>query len=58
MRRVAQRIRAGMVHVNGAGLEFSAPFGGYEESGNGRKWGEFGLEDYLEVKAVMSPAAA
>ena len=30
-----------------------APFGGYKKSGNGREWGRFGLEDYLEVKAVM-----
>jgi aldehyde dehydrogenase (NAD+) len=56
--RVAERIRAGMVHVNGAGLDFSAPFGGYKQSGNGREWGELGLEDFLEVKAVMNPAAA
>jgi len=55
---VAQRLRAGMVHVNGAGLDFGAPFGGYKQSGNGREWGEFGLEDFLEVKAVMNPAAA
>jgi aldehyde dehydrogenase (NAD+) len=55
--RVAERIRAGMVHVNGADLDFSAPFGGYKQSGNGREWGELGLEDFLEVKAVMSPAA-
>jgi aldehyde dehydrogenase (NAD+) len=56
--RVAERIRAGMVHVNGAGLDFSAPFGGYKQSGNGREWGELGLEDFLEVKAVMNPPAA
>ena len=57
-RRVAERIRAGMVHVNDAGLDFSAPFGGYKQSGNGREWGELGLEDFLEVKAVMNPPAA
>ena len=56
--RVAERIRAGMVHVNDAGLDFSAPFGGYKQSGNGREWGELGLEDFLEVKAVMNPPAA
>ncbi|HEX9208207.1 MAG TPA: aldehyde dehydrogenase family protein [Steroidobacteraceae bacterium] len=56
--RVAERIRAGMVHVNGAGLDFSAPFGGYKQSGTGREWGELGLEDFLEVKAVMNPPAA
>jgi aldehyde dehydrogenase (NAD+) len=55
VRHVAERVRAGMVHVNSAGLDFGAPFGGYKQSGNGREWGEFGLEDYLEVKAVMHP---
>jgi len=52
-RRVARRIRTGMVHLNGASTDMSAPFGGYKMSGNGREWGRFGLEDFLEVKAVM-----
>ena len=56
VRRVAERLRAGMVHVNGAGLDLSAPFGGYKQSGNGREWGDLGLHDFLEVKAVMAPA--
>lgn len=51
-RRVATRLRAGMVHLNGASLPLTAPFGGYRQSGNGREWGEFGLREYLEVKAV------
>ena len=51
--RVASRLRAGNVHLNGAGPDFGAPFGGYKQSGNGREWGEFGLEEFLEVKAVM-----
>jgi aldehyde dehydrogenase (NAD+) len=42
-----------MVHVNGANTDVAAPFGGYKQSGNGREWGRFGLEEYLEVKAVM-----
>ncbi len=50
---VARRIRAGSVHMNGAGVDMSAPFGGYKHSGNGREWGVWGLEDFLEVKAVM-----
>lgn len=50
---VARRLRAGNVHVNGAGVDFAAPFGGYKQSGNGREWGRFGLEEFLEVKAVM-----
>ena len=52
-RRVAARLRTGMVHLNGAGTDGRAPFGGYKKSGNGREWGRFGLEEYLEVKAVM-----
>jgi aldehyde dehydrogenase (NAD+) len=52
-RRVARRLRTGMVHLNGANTDLGAPFGGYKKSGNGREWGRFGLEDYLEVKAVM-----
>ena len=51
-RRVARRIRAGNVNLNGAFHERAAPFGGYKQSGNGREWGRFGLEEYLEVKAV------
>ncbi len=57
-RKVASRIRAGNVHVNGAGPDFSATFGGYKQSGNGREWGEHGLEEFLEVKSVMGYAAA
>ena len=52
-RRVASRMRTGMVHLNGAGPDPSAPFGGYKQSGNGREWGEHGFKDFLEVKAVM-----
>ena len=51
-RRVARRLRAGTVTMNGASLEMAAPFGGYKQSGNGREWGRFGLEEFLEVKAV------
>lgn len=52
-RRVARRMRTGMVHLNGASTDMYAPFGGYKESGNGREWGRWGLEEYLEVKAIM-----
>jgi aldehyde dehydrogenase (NAD+) len=52
-RRVAGRMRTGMVHLNGAPTDAGAPFGGYRKSGNGREWGVFGLEDYLEAKSVM-----
>ena len=51
--RVASRLRAGMVHLNGATIDHAAPFGGYKQSGNGREWGDFGLNEFLEVKAVM-----
>jgi len=51
-RRVARRMRAGNVNLNGAANERAAPFGGYKQSGNGREWGRFGVEEYLEVKAV------
>jgi aldehyde dehydrogenase (NAD+) len=54
---VARRIRAGNVNVNGAPNERAAPFGGYKQSGNGREWGRFGLEEFLEVKAVAGVPA-
>jgi aldehyde dehydrogenase (NAD+) len=52
-RRVARALRTGMVHLDGASTDITAPFGGYKQSGNGREWGRFGLEDFLEVKAIM-----
>ncbi len=52
-RDIARRIRTGNVHVNGAGPDFAAPFGGYKQSGNGREWGRLGLEEFLETKAIM-----
>ena len=57
-RKVAKRIRAGNVHINGARVDFSACFGGYKQSGNGREWGEAGIEEFLELKAVFGYAAA
>ena len=57
-RRVAGRLRTGNVHLNGAGADFAAPFGGYKQSGNGREWGEYGFEEFLEVKAILGWAAA
>jgi len=51
-RHVARRLRAGNINLNGAPNERGAPFGGYKHSGNGREWGRFGLDEYLEVKAV------
>ncbi|MGK2926552.1 MAG: aldehyde dehydrogenase family protein [Lysobacterales bacterium] len=54
---VARRLRTGMVHLNGAPNDINAPFGGYKQSGNGREWGAHGIEDFLEVKAVMGAPA-
>lgn len=51
-RAVARRIRAGNVNLNGVMNDRRAPFGGYKQSGNGREWGRFGIEEYLEVKAI------
>ena len=51
-RAVARKIRAGAIYVNG-GFDFHAPFGGYKRSGNGREWGEYGFEEYLETKAIL-----
>ena len=52
VKRVARKLRSGMVDVNGAGIAVDAPFGGFKHSGIGREAGEFGLEEFLEVKAV------
>jgi aldehyde dehydrogenase (NAD+) len=57
-RRVGARIRAGQVSLNGAQGNMNTPFGGFKMSGNGREWGEFGLRDFLEVKAVIGVDAA
>ena len=57
-RKVAAQLRTGMVHINGAGGDIKAPFGGYKQSGNGREWGEFGLHDFLEVKSMFGYEAA
>ena len=52
-RRVARKIRAGQVRVNAARGGGGAPFGGYKQSGIGREHGAYGLEEFLEVKAVF-----
>jgi aldehyde dehydrogenase (NAD+) len=51
-RRVAAQLRAGSVHINGGGINYGTPFGGYKQSGNGREGGMMGLEDYLETKTL------
>jgi aldehyde dehydrogenase (NAD+) len=52
-RAVANKIRAGNIHLNLAGMDINAPFGGYKQSGIGREWGKYGLEEFLEIKAVL-----
>ena len=56
-KEVASKLRTGMVHINNAPGDQAAPFGGYKMSGNGREWGEFGFEEFLEIKAVMGYAS-
>ncbi len=51
--RVARQLRAGQVTVNGGDFNLRAPFGGYKQSGNGRELGRFGLEEFMEVKALQ-----
>ena len=52
VKRVARKLRSGMVDVNGAGIAVDAPFGGFKHSGIGREAGKHGLEEFLEVKSV------
>ncbi|NND58734.1 MAG: aldehyde dehydrogenase family protein [Gammaproteobacteria bacterium] len=53
-RRIAKRLRAGQVQINGAQGDWLTPFGGYKQSGNGREWGPLGFDDYLETKALVA----
>ena len=55
-RKVAGRLRAGQVNINGAELDFMAPFGGYKQSGNGREWGDHAFDEFLETKAILGHA--
>ena len=52
-KKVARLIRSGNVHLNGAAPSQTSPFGGYKQSGNGREWGEYGLEEFLEIKSII-----
>ncbi len=53
--RVAARLRAGMVRINGSDIGWVSPFGGYKMSGNGREGGRFGIEEFLEIKVISRP---
>jgi len=50
--RVARKVRAGTVYINGQGTDVGAPFGGFKQSGNGREGGVWGFTEFLEVKAI------
>ncbi len=52
-RALAARMRTGNVHLNYPAPDLAVPFGGYKQSGNGREYAEYGLEDYLETKAII-----
>ncbi|MHA6159808.1 aldehyde dehydrogenase family protein [Pseudomonas sichuanensis] len=51
--QLARQLRAGQCFVNGGAFNYQAPFGGYKQSGNGREWGEEGLAEFVEVKAIQ-----
>ena len=51
--QVARRLRTGQVEVNGGAFNPNAPFGGYKQSGIGREYGRFGLEEFLEIKSLQ-----
>jgi aldehyde dehydrogenase (NAD+) len=53
--RVARRIRSGQVQINDGAFNIHAPFGGYGQSGNGREFGKWGLEEFLETKSMQLP---
>jgi betaine-aldehyde dehydrogenase len=52
-RRVAKRLRAGQIDINGGPFNMQAPFGGFKQSGNGRELGRYGLEEFLEYKSLQ-----
>ncbi|ASV67192.1 aldehyde dehydrogenase family protein [Cytobacillus kochii] len=53
LQKVAKGIRAGQIQVNNSKTDFSAPFGGFKQSGIGREWGDFGIEEFLEPKSII-----
>jgi aldehyde dehydrogenase (NAD+) len=58
VRDVAAQMRAGSVYVNAPDIDFTAPFGGYKQSGNGREYADFALNDFMEIKGIVGYGAA
>ncbi|MBW6421435.1 aldehyde dehydrogenase family protein [Rhizobium sp. XQZ8] len=56
-RKVAARLRAGSVYINGPDWDLFAPFGGYKQSGNGREYADWGIHDFLEIKGIVGHGA-
>ncbi|NQD99863.1 aldehyde dehydrogenase family protein [Staphylococcus xylosus] len=52
LRKVAHSIEAGIIEINEVGQAYNLPFGGYKHSGIGREWGDYGIEEFLEVKSI------
>lgn len=57
-RKVAAKMRSGNVYINYPAWDAGAPFGGYKQSGNGREYADFGLDEFLEIKGTVGYAAA
>jgi aldehyde dehydrogenase (NAD+) len=56
--QVAKKMRSGNVYINYPNSDIGAPFGGYKQSGNGREWGKWGLEEFLENKGIVGYESA
>jgi aldehyde dehydrogenase (NAD+) len=56
-REIAGRLRAGSVYINYPEMDFQAPFGGFKQSGNGREYADFALNDFLEIKGIIGYGA-
>ena len=56
--KMAKKMRSGNVYINYPAGDMNAPFGGYKQSGNGREWGKWGLEEFLEIKGIVGYEAA